>query len=211
VAVLLADFEAMEAAGEAVRLVTAAGVLPAGMEIMDNFTINAVDDLFGSDEYPRDAAAVLLIELDGQEREVAAQALGVTLQTYDVREPAELDGAFTAMTKAGAEALLMEPDPFWEAHRQRVVDLVAQSRLPAVYPWREFVQAGGLMSYDVNRRDIVRRLGLYVDRIFKGAKPGDLPVEQPTKLDLLINLKTARALGLTIPQSLLMRADEVIQ
>ena len=146
-----------------------------------------------------------------KEREAAARALDVTLQSYGVRGPEEFAGAFTAMTKAGAEALLMEPDPFWEAHRQRVVDLVAQSRLPAVYPLREFVHAGGLMSYDVNRRDIVRRLGLYVDRIFKGAKPGDLPVEQPTKFELVINLKTAKALGLTIPQSLLIRADEVIQ
>jgi len=119
--------------------------------------------------------------------------------------------AFAAMTKAGADAVLIEPNPFWEAHRQRVVDLVAQSRLPAVYPWREFVQAGGLMSYDVNRSDVVRRLGGYVDKILKGANPGDLPVEQPTKFDLVINLKTAKALGLTIPQSLLDRAEEVIQ
>ncbi len=146
-----------------------------------------------------------------EERDATARALGVALRPYEVRGPEELAGVITAMTKAGDEALLMEPDPFWEAHRQRVVDLVAESRLPAVYPWRNFVEAGGLMSYDVNRRDIVRRLGLYVDRIFKGAKPGDLPVEQPTKFDLVINLKTAKALGLMIPQSLLMRADEVIQ
>jgi len=147
----------------------------------------------------------------GREREVAAQALGVTLQTYDVREPAELDGAFTAMTKAKAEALFVVQDAFWQDHIQRIADLAAQSRLPAVYPWRDFVTAGGLLAYDVNRPAIFRRLGFYVDRILKGAKPGDLPVEQPSKFDLLINLKTAKALGLTIPQSLLMRAEEVIQ
>jgi putative ABC transport system substrate-binding protein len=146
-----------------------------------------------------------------RERDAAALALGVTLQSYEVRSPEELAVAFAAMTKAGADAVLIEPNPFWEAHRQRVVDLVAQSRLPAVYPWREFVQAGGLMSYDVNRSDVVRRLGGYVDKILKGANPGDLPVEQPTKFDLVINLKTAKALGLTIPQSLLDRAEEVIQ
>jgi putative ABC transport system substrate-binding protein len=142
---------------------------------------------------------------------VAAQALGVTLQTYDVREPAELDGAFTVLTKAKAEALFVVQDAFWGGHIQRIADLTAQHRLPAVFPWRNFVTAGGLMAYDVNRPAIFRRLGFYVDRIFKGAKPGDLPVEQPTKFELLINLKTAKALGLSIPPSLLMRADEVIE
>jgi len=146
-----------------------------------------------------------------REREVAAQALGVTLQTYDVREPTELDGAFTTMTKAQAQALFVVQDAFWGGHIQRIADLAAQSRLPAVYPWRNFVTAGGLLAYDVNRPAIFRRLGFYVDRIFKGAKPGDLPVEQPTKFDLVINLKTARALGLSIPPSLLMRAEEVIE
>jgi putative ABC transport system substrate-binding protein len=107
----------------------------------------------------------------------------------------------------------VDAHPFWIAgdYLQRIVELAAQSRLPAMYPYRDFVQAGGLLAYDVNRPDIFRRLGLYVDTIFKGANPGDLPVEQPTKLDLLINLKAAKALGLTIPQSLLMRADEVIE
>jgi putative ABC transport system substrate-binding protein len=146
-----------------------------------------------------------------REREVAAQALGVTLQTYDVREPAELDGAFTVLTKAKAEALFVVQDAFWGGHIQRIADLTAQHRLPAVFPWRNFVTAGGLMAYDVNRPAIFRRLGFYVDRLFKGAKPGDLPVEQPTKFELLINLKTAKALGLSIPPSLLMRADEVIE
>ena len=146
-----------------------------------------------------------------REVEAAARALGVTLQFHYVRSPEELDGAFTALTKAGAEALFLVPHPFWFDHRQRIIDLAAQNRLPAMYPWRACVEAGGLMAYDVNQATIRRRVGSYVDRIFNGANPGDLPVEQPTKFDLLINLKTAKALGLTIPQSLLIRADEVIE
>jgi len=148
----------------------------------------------------------------GEEREAAARALGVTLQSYGVRESAELTGAFAGMTRARAEALFVDPHPFWGPNEQRqVIDLAAQNRLPAMYPWRACVEAGGLMAYDVNQAAIRRRVGSYVDRIFKGANPGDLPVEQPTKFDLLINLKTAKALGLTIPQSLLMRADQVIE
>jgi putative ABC transport system substrate-binding protein len=122
-----------------------------------------------------------------------------------------LEDAFTAMTKARAESLFVESHPFWVPHRQRIVELAARSRLPETYFHRAFVEAGGLMSYAVNEPDSLRRLGLYVDKIFKGANPGDLPVEQPTKFDLIINLKTAKALGLTIPQSLLSRADEVIE
>jgi len=146
-----------------------------------------------------------------RERETAARALGVTPQVYDVRDPAEFAGAFDAMTQARVEALFVAADPFWWFHRHRIIALVAQHRLPAIYPDRDFVQAGGLLAYDVNRIATFRRLGFYVDRIFKGASPGDLPVEQPTKFDLFINGKTAKALGLTIPQSLLMRADEVIE
>jgi putative ABC transport system substrate-binding protein len=145
------------------------------------------------------------------EVEAAARALGVTLQSYGVRAPEEFEGAFASMTKARAEALFVRSDPLWNAHVQRIVDLAAQSRLPAIYHDRLFVPAGGLMAYDVDRLASWRRLGSYVDKIFKGAKPGDLPVEQPTKLDLLINLKAAKALGLTIPPSLLMRAEQVIE
>ena len=103
------------------------------------------------------------------------------------------------------------PFGMWRNQVQRIVELAAQSRLPAVYPWRDFVKAGGLLSFDVNEVATFRRFGFYVDRIFKGAKPADLPVEQPTKFDLFINLKTAKALGLTVPPSVLTRADEVIQ
>jgi putative ABC transport system substrate-binding protein len=142
-----------------------------------------------------------------REREAAARGLGLTLQDYDVGNPEELARAFTAMTKKRAQALFVVPQPFWGLGNQvqRIVELAAQNRLPAVYPDRDFVKAGGLLSYDVYEPATFRRFGFYVDRIFKGAKPADLPVEQPTKFDLFINLKTAKALGLTIPQSLLSR------
>ena len=150
-------------------------------------------------------------DLFQREREAAALALGLTLQSYGIRAPEELEGAFAAMTKARADALLVERYSLIWIHRQRIAALAAQSRLPAVYPWTDFVNAGGLMAYEANTPAIRRRLGIYVDKILKGAKRADLPVEQPTKFDLLINLKTAKALGLTIPQSLLSRADEVIR
>jgi ABC-type uncharacterized transport system substrate-binding protein len=143
--------------------------------------------------------------------QAAAQALDVTLQSYEVQAPEDFEGVFAAMTKARAEALLVLPHVLISAHRKRIVELAAQSRLPAVYPYREAAEAGGLMGYATNVPAMWRRFGLYIDRIFKGAKPDDLPVEQPTKYELLINLKTAKTLGLTIPQSLLSRADEVIE
>ncbi len=146
-----------------------------------------------------------------RETQAAAQALGVTLQFYEVGDPNEFDGAFAAMTKARAGALLVLPHPFLYVHARRIADLAAKSRLPAVYPFRESVEAGGLMAYAANAPDMFRRAAIYVDKILKGAKPADLPVEQPTKFELVINLKTAKALGLTIPQSVLIRADEVIQ
>ena len=146
-----------------------------------------------------------------RETEAAAQALDITPQFYEVRDPNEFEAAFGAMTKARAEALLVMPSPSFAFHAKRLVDLAARSRLPAVYPGSYHAEAGGLIVYGVNEPDIFRRLGLYLEKIFKGANPGDLPVEQPTKFDLIINLKTAKALGLTISQSLLLRADEVIQ
>ena len=145
------------------------------------------------------------------EMEAAARALDVTLQAYAVGVPEEFEGVFAAITKARVDALLVRPHPLFWTHAKRIVDFAAQSRLPAVYPSRDHVVAGGLMAYEANHPDIYRRIGIYVDKILNGANPGDLPVEQPTKFDLIINLKTAKALGLTIPQSLLIRADEVIQ
>jgi len=115
------------------------------------------------------------------------------------------------MARASADALTVLPSSMVLSERRRLVDLAAKNRLPALYAQREFVYAGGLMSYGPNGADLFRRAATYVDKILKGAKPGDLPVEQPTKFELVINLKTAKALGLTIPQSLLQRADQVIE
>jgi len=146
-----------------------------------------------------------------KEAEVAARTLGMRPQFIEARGPADFDGAFSDMTRGRAGALTVLPSAMFNTERRRLVDLAAKNRLPAVYPWREFVDAGGLMSYGPDLADMFRRAATYVDKILKGAKPADLPVEQPTKFELVINLKTAKALGLTIPQSLLQRADEVIQ
>ena len=143
--------------------------------------------------------------------EVAARDLGVPLQFVEARGPTDFDRAFSDMTRARAGALTVLPSNMFNSERRRLVDLAAEKRLPAVYSARELVDAGGLMSYGANLADLNRRAATYVDRILKGTKPADLPVEQPTKFGLIINLKTAKDLGLTIPQSVLARADEVIQ
>jgi putative ABC transport system substrate-binding protein len=143
--------------------------------------------------------------------EVAARALGVRLQVVEARGPAAFDRAFSDLTRARAGAVTVMGSSMLFGERRRLVDLAAKNRLPAVYSSREYVDAGGLMSYGANTPDMFRRAATYVDKILKGAKPGDLPIEQPTKFELVINLKTAKALGLTIPPSLLQRADEVIQ
>ncbi|MGH9671534.1 MAG: ABC transporter substrate-binding protein, partial [Terriglobales bacterium] len=146
-----------------------------------------------------------------RQAEVAARALGVRLQHLQAGDSRKIDGAFAAMTKERAGALLVLVDPILASHRERIADLAAKSRLPAVYGVRTHAEAGGLMVYGANLFDLYRRAAIYVDKILKGAKPADLPVEQPTKFELLINLKAAKALGLTIPPSLLGRADDVIQ
>jgi putative ABC transport system substrate-binding protein len=143
--------------------------------------------------------------------DVAAQALGVRLQFVEARGAADFDRAFSEMTRARAGALAVLPSAMLFTDRRRLVDLAAKNRLPAGYSSREFVDAGGLMSYGANLADVFRRAAVYVDKILKGAKPGDLPVEQPTKFELVINLKAAKALGLTIPQSVLGRADQVVE
>ena len=146
-----------------------------------------------------------------RQTEAAARALGVHLQSLDVRGPDDLEGAFAAATRGRAGALITVEDPLTFGQRKRIVDFAARARLPAMYGFREFVDAGGLMSYAASLADLSRRAATYVDKILKGAKPADLPVEQPTKFELVINLKTAKALGLTIPPSVLIRADQVIQ
>jgi putative tryptophan/tyrosine transport system substrate-binding protein len=143
--------------------------------------------------------------------DVAARALGVRLQFVEARGPDEFDRAFSDMSSARAGALTVLPSNRLLREHRRLVDLAAKNRLPAVYTSREFVDAGGLMSYGANQPDLFRRAATYVDKILKGAKPSDLPVEQPTKFELVINLKTAKALGLTIPQSVLGRADQTIE
>jgi len=143
--------------------------------------------------------------------EVAARTLGVQLQFVEVRGPADFDRAFSDMTRAHAGAVTVLANTMFFGERRRLVDLAARNRLPAMYGVREYVDAGGLMAYGPSLADLFRRAATYVDKILKGAKPADLPVEQPTKFELVINLKTAKDLGLTIPQSVLARADEVIQ
>jgi putative tryptophan/tyrosine transport system substrate-binding protein len=142
---------------------------------------------------------------------VAAQSLGMRPQFVEARDPAVLDKAFAEASAAHAGALAVLGSSMFLGERRRLVDLAAKHRLPAEYPSREFVDVGGLMSYGANVADLYRRAAIYVDKILKGVKPGDLPVEQPTKFELIINLKAANALGLTIPQSVLARADEVIR
>jgi putative ABC transport system substrate-binding protein len=146
-----------------------------------------------------------------REAEVAARSLKMRLQIVEARAPSEFAGAFSAAAKGRTGALVVLGGPMHFVHRTRLVELAAQSRLPAVYGAAEFARVGGLMSYGINLRDMFRRAAGYVDRILKGAKPRDLPVEQPTKFELVVNLKTAKALGLTIPSSLLQRADQVIE
>ena len=148
--------------------------------------------------------------LEVRDVERAAPALGVDLTTLDVRGPKDIATGLEAL-KGRVEALYVVSDPLVLTNRSRINTLAVAARLPTSYPYREDVEAGGLMSYGVNIPDQFRRAGEYVDKILRGAKPGDIPVEQPTKLDLVVNLTTAKALGLTVPDTLLARADEIIE
>ena len=141
----------------------------------------------------------------------AAQVLHLRVQFVGVRAESEFDQAFDAIVKDRPGALVVLADRVFLHNRERIVAFAARTRLPVVYPYRELVEAGGLMCFGPNYADMHRRAATYVDKILKGAKPADLPVEQPTKFELIINLKTAKALRLTVPPSLLGRADEVIQ
>jgi putative ABC transport system substrate-binding protein len=140
-----------------------------------------------------------------------ARSLGIELIWTDAQSPGELAGAFTKLTQAGAKALLVETDAMFFSQRARIVDLAAKHRLPAVYGEREFADVGGLMAYATNLPATFRHAATYVDKILKGARPGDLPIEQPTRIELVLNLKSARALGLTIPPSVLLRADDFVE
>jgi putative ABC transport system substrate-binding protein len=143
--------------------------------------------------------------------EVAARALGVQFRVQEVRDPTEFDKAFETITREGARALMVLPDPMFVSQRGRIVALSAKSRLPAMYAHREFVDAGGLMFYGASLADMWRRAATYVDKILKGTKPADLPVEQPKKFEFIINLKAAKQIGLTITPNVLARADKVIR
>jgi putative tryptophan/tyrosine transport system substrate-binding protein len=160
--------------------------------------------VFGTSTFPGNAQNL-------KETELAAEALGVKLQYLDVLDPKDIGAAFQAATKGRAEAVLGLGGPVLNPQRTTVVELAAKSRLPAMYSIREYVEAGGLMSYGVILTDLDRRAATYVDKILKGAKPADLPVEQPTKFEFVINLKAAKQIGLTIPPNVLVRADRVIK
>ncbi len=156
---------------------------------------------------PDDVAAAR----EWRQTQVAARALGVTLKSFEVRTPEDLDSAFLVLTQLDWGALITAPDPLTRAQGRRIVEFAAWSRLPSMYGAKVLVEAGGLMAYEPSTSDLARRVAIYVDKILKGAKPADLPVEQATKFELVINLKTAKTLGLTIPQAVLLRADEVIE
>jgi putative ABC transport system substrate-binding protein len=146
-----------------------------------------------------------------EETKTAARSLGLQAEILDVRSQDDLGRAFELAVRRHVEALVIGADGLTQMHKQTIVDWVARNRLPATYPAREFVEAGGLMAYAVRYPDLYFRFASFVDKIFKGAKPAELPVEQPTKFELVINLKTAKALGLTFPQSILLRVDEEIE
>jgi putative ABC transport system substrate-binding protein len=141
----------------------------------------------------------------------AGRAKGVQLHILKAATGAEIDSAFDALVQLGAGALVVGADAFFNSRRDQIVALAVRHAVPAIYEWREFAAAGGLISYGPNFPAVNRQVGVYAGKILKGAKPADLPVEQPTKFELVVNLKTAKALGLTVPQTILARADEVIE
>jgi putative ABC transport system substrate-binding protein len=146
-----------------------------------------------------------------EELQAAGRTLGITIHSVEVREPSQFSSAFSSITGAHDGGLIVVVDPLTWIHRKLIVDLSARNRLPTMFYFREFVELGGLMSYGPNTMDLYRRAATYVVKILKGVKPADLPVEQPTKFELIINLKTAKALGITIPEAILLRADDVIR
>ena len=146
-----------------------------------------------------------------KDTQTAAHSLGVTLQSVEVRTADDFESAFAAVLKGRAQALVVGPGQFMFIHQKRVVEFATKNDLPSIYAWKGPVSAGGLLAYGVNIPQVYHRAAYYVDKILRGAKPGDLPIEQPTKYDFVVNLKTAKALGITIPESILLRANEVIR
>jgi len=143
--------------------------------------------------------------------EATARTLGVKLQILKARDPDTIDSAFLEMTKGRAEALTMTPSPRYIQQRERIIKHAAKNRLPSIYFHSKHVESGGLITYGIKYADVYRRMAIYVDKILKGAKPGELPIEQPTKFQLVINLKTAKQLGITIPPNILYQATKVIK
>jgi putative ABC transport system substrate-binding protein len=187
-------------------------------------TLTAGPEIYGKqlqllkDAFPRVSRVAILINRAVptyaralQEIEAATGALGLQRQIMVIRDPGEFDNAFAELKTARPDAIFIPADSMFYQHRARLAQLAAKSRLPAMWGLRDYAEAGGLMAYATDLHDLARRAATFVDKILKGTKPGDLPVEQPTKFELVINLKTAKALGLTIPPSLLVRADAVIQ
>jgi ABC-type uncharacterized transport system substrate-binding protein len=171
---------------------------------------------FPSGQEPTVGSTILLgvgswIGTTWKEIQVSARQLGLQLHSLEVRSLGDLDKAFEEATRTRAGALFLMPDPLIGSNLERIADLAAKSRLPSVYQWSEFADAGGLVAYGPDRADLYRRAATYVDKILKGAKPGGLPIEQPTKFELVVNMKAAKALGLTFSQPFLMRADRVIE
>jgi putative ABC transport system substrate-binding protein len=146
-----------------------------------------------------------------EEVQEAAATVGLQVESYSARDRREIDGAFASMVQDRAEALLVAPAVLFQTRRAQLSTLAVHHRLPAIYPWREFIEVGGLMSYGASRIDQLRQVGIYTGRILKGEKPADLPVMQPTKFEFVINLQTARTLGIEVPPTLLALADEVIE
>jgi putative tryptophan/tyrosine transport system substrate-binding protein len=162
--------------------------------------------ILSTSTYPQQSRQTMVRDL-----EAAARLLRMDIRVLEVKGRDELDAAFATMSKDRVGAVTALPLPFLTGERRRIAELALRNRLPSVFHWREYVEVGGLMSYGAGQDDLIRRAATYVDKILKGTKPADLPVEQPTKFELVINLKTAKALGLTIPQSILLRADQVIE
>jgi putative ABC transport system substrate-binding protein len=160
--------------------------------------------VLGNSNHPGNAQAL-------KETELAARALAMQVQYLDVRDSKDIETAFRAASKGRADAVLLLENAVLTSHRKQLVDLAVKNRLPAMYPQTEYMEAGGLMYYGANTGDLFRRAAIYVDKILKGRKPADLPVEQPTKFEFIINLKTAKQIGLTIPPNVLTRADRVIK
>ena len=158
-----------------------------------------------------DAAPPAVMQERIKSWDATAQGLGMQLQIVEARDPAEFERAFSDMARARMGAVTVPSTPVFDAALRRLIELAAKHRLPAVYTFKHYVDAGGLMSYGPDIADLFRRAATYVDKILKGARPGDLPVEQPTKYELIVNLRTAKALGVTFPSSVLLKADEVIQ